>query len=395
MHKLKYMAALLALLCLAACSPGKEMPDISPNEQMHFLSEWDDRYYLWSGFGVFTHSDSSYYFLGYGQQFLCKSDKQSLQTTVLCNKPDCLHAYEEDYYRRYQCNAYVGSGITAIRFINNTLYGLSNMYYEDFYEWVTDNANNPAIVQISIDGSGYKTLLRLEHYIDSFCIHRGYLYAGYTWKYDVQPKDRYTITRYDLSALKKPPEILYEKDTQQQTTMIVAKGNNIFANFVGIRAQGEQASFLCVDSTTGECEEYLGEAEVFLSFFYDQDIDPGQGFNQEVYDYLQQDSAYMVFLRQHPVYTPLGFYNGYYVFDTLDTFEEERYLLLLNEDLKEVKRVAIGKKAADVFGMCDGTVFYKGEMGDYGYYSIMMLSVIDAIEADAQPEVLFSENKRP
>ena len=154
-----FILAVILLVTLASC--GKE-ETITGMEYV----EGQDQQYFYSDMGSNTllteTEDGYYYFVGF---YLCYTDKENMQSSVLCGRPDCLHQNETNPERVLDCNAYF-SGAQFLQYYDGNLYVVSRKITSDDME----------LTQLSLDGSKRKSIQTFPSSILSFAIHRGMLY---------------------------------------------------------------------------------------------------------------------------------------------------------------------------------------------------------------------------
>ena len=90
--------------------------------------EGQDQQYFYSDLGsntLFTETEDGYYY--FVVHYLCYTDKETMQSTVLCGRPDCLHQNETNPERTLDCNAYF-SGAQFLQYYDGNLYVVSRAF---------------------------------------------------------------------------------------------------------------------------------------------------------------------------------------------------------------------------------------------------------------------------
>ena len=94
---------ILPILLLSGCNSSPPEEDLGDTYHMGT----DQQYYFYTNYGLMCESEDSYYWLGTTSGLhLCMKDKKTGETTIMCNKPNCLHDKEQDPNRKMECNAY-------------------------------------------------------------------------------------------------------------------------------------------------------------------------------------------------------------------------------------------------------------------------------------------------
>ena len=178
--------------------------------------EGQDQQYFYSDLGsntLFTETeDGYYYFVGF---YLCYTDKETMQSAVLCGRPDCLHQNETNPERTLDCNAYF-SGAQFLQYYDGNLYVVSRQVTSLDLE----------LTQLSLDGSKRKSIQTFPSSTLSFAIHRGMLY--YTGS--VPNEEGVSCS----SLLAKPllsdeePEVLFTGTAQSDLQKIWCRGDLVY-----------------------------------------------------------------------------------------------------------------------------------------------------------------------
>lgn len=197
---MKLLALLLTiLLTFGAVSCQKETP---PDTSMDYKFDTDSQFYLnSSGEYYLAETSEGYYYISIEPRgFLRYIDKETLQDTLVCGKPNCLHEKSEDIT---QCNAY----------FSPYSYGRIAYYQGSLYIFTLDldpitMARTQSIVRVSLDGfqrkkvwdMTWETEKQLPN-VSNMILHRGNLYflAFGSDTYDESPVHLY---QYNLEKKK-------------------------------------------------------------------------------------------------------------------------------------------------------------------------------------------------
>lgn len=177
-----------------------------------------------------TASDEGYYFVNGLYLYFC--DYDSMESTVLCNRVECLHDKEMDSTKKMNCNGFINDGSSPKLL---TVYD-GHIYYYIENDFFKDYSSGAELIRISLDGTQRKTVCKLEENIMSMALHRGKLY------YSVENvKDENNglyecyIKEYDISKLNsKFKEILKYEGVMASIQEIIPIGNKlIYTKFSG------------------------------------------------------------------------------------------------------------------------------------------------------------------
>lgn len=230
-HSLRVILfGVLVLICLL-CSCMKENDDVSESNinsntisNIMINTENNDNIKLYSDQLYFektqgsspsmVSSQSGYYLIGgaEGAKFLYYTDKATMKTTTLCNKPDCLHAEEKDPGKKRNCNAFLNDTADTVGdliFYDNHLYCARGKLGIDQFTTV--------LTKISLDGTQREDVLVFKAFPQYIIIHRGYLYYSTMDDGTIAGKEDSTISksgvyRVPMTNLKRVPELVYEND---------------------------------------------------------------------------------------------------------------------------------------------------------------------------------------
>lgn len=173
-----------------------------------------------------TASSDGYYFINGLYLYFC--DYETMESVVLCNKPNCLHDKELDEKKKYNCNGFLitDGDSKLITTYDNYLYCYIDI---DFQK---DNWQ-PEIIKISLDGSKRETVCILEPNITSIALHRGKLYyATSVCSDDDQELQEgiyeYALKEYDVfKKSAEPIEIVSGKEVMAVIHDITPVGNKV------------------------------------------------------------------------------------------------------------------------------------------------------------------------
>jgi len=154
----------VVLSFFTAC--GKETEDLGDK-----YVEGKDSQYMFCGNSkgkAIASTEKGYYFLNGSYIFF--ADRETMKTTVLCNKPNCKHIDQEDPSKVYDCNAFVdyNMGFQFIEYYNGKLYTMS--YFD-----AVEKKKERSLIEISLDGSERKKIMKIVN-PESMLMHRGYVY---------------------------------------------------------------------------------------------------------------------------------------------------------------------------------------------------------------------------
>lgn len=217
---------LVLAMFLTSCSQAIVHREI--NTDPTYVFETD----AWSGYSVrelhiMTESEDSYYYVSL-DCYVHVIDKKTMNDTILCNKPNCLHDKRmiATNDQAAECNAYVeGPGIRqSIFYYEGALYTLGNQ------RKVANSTGEviPTLMKLSLDGSSRKNIWEMKFETENkvtvpnqYLLHRGIFYFiaptetndghNYIFGYDIHTKklkEIYKDTRY-LGELKVIGNSLY------------------------------------------------------------------------------------------------------------------------------------------------------------------------------------------
>ena len=220
---MKLLALLLTiLLTFGAVSCQKEPP---PDTSMEFNAETDCQYYLTrAGNYPVAETEDGYYYVNntWTPGFLRFIEMETLQDTILCGKPNCLHTEESE---KENCNAFIGDGKWM-----NIYHYKGDIYTVAIVRDPATYARTYQLTKISKDGSARKKVWDLTwrdqdefRNLHQDFMHRGKLYfiVYKSVTGDDNPMQMYS---YDLKTKKCTP-VLTEV---QGLDYVVARGDYLF-----------------------------------------------------------------------------------------------------------------------------------------------------------------------
>lgn len=225
---------------MISCGGDKDLGDgyiEGQDAQYMFLQNPHNRY--------IAKGEEGYYFIN--GMYLYYADSNNMKPVILCNKPNCLHDKETDAYKKYECNAYVGSELTT-----NMLTIYDGKIYFDGVN-MEDNFNK-YIFSLDLDGSNKKAIYKVVDSITSMVIHRGKLYYS-TTESNVKPGED------DIGQnLSKLMEMNLSNPSKEAKTL--REFENITGGIQGIVPLGNRIYFLEY-GFNGEDEEFESNLRIY------------------------------------------------------------------------------------------------------------------------------------
>lgn len=215
-------STLIAVLCLSLMTGcANKMNETDTTEILN-----TDYQYAFEDTGVspkFYKTAKGYYFTS--GKFIYYLDGKTMKYTPVCNKPDCLHDQQTDFYESDQCNAYIRgqeSPVTeGIGYYNGYIY---------YQESVGDSFDRHYVIsRLAADGSSKDIIVDDEDIKNTpyrLIVHRGYLYYTKN-KYILTDKkdsngniimDNETgVYKIDLDSKEMKPELFLSKDEMMRS----------------------------------------------------------------------------------------------------------------------------------------------------------------------------------
>ena len=271
---MKLLALLLtALLAFSATACQKETP---PNTSMEFNAETDHPFYMNTlGQSQIVESPEGFYYLQEnenGRSFLRFIDKETLEDTIVCAKPNCLH---EDQTDVSQCNA-------QFRLQHGIHYYKGKLYVVTAEPDPINLTYIYKLVEISLDGTQRKTVWEIDWKTsDSLpriflnIIHRGKLY------FEVINKDNSTFS----------PTYIYAYDIDTKKCTLVQDNltgvSDFFAvgDYLYIKAYNEEAGDYAFFRYTISTEELISMPQIQTVLRYKTGINNMISYTSTTYDY--------------------------------------------------------------------------------------------------------------
>ena len=229
MKRMNLFVLLLTLLFMG-CSHIEEYP---ADDFYYFDTDSQYGYTLQGQDRIFAESEDGYYFVLSikGTHYLFFTDKTTMETIPLCNKPNCLHYEEEDYTKRSMCNAFfIGRGgyFTSLFYNNGKLY----------IPTLKPGSEKTYVTEFSADGSSRKDIVELDGKVSgcNMVFHRGYLYAAVN-SYNVDKESWLKIMRYSIDKPSSNPICIYEEKR------VLNRENGFYNEIFDLRAFGTRLYF--------------------------------------------------------------------------------------------------------------------------------------------------------
>ncbi len=285
---------LAAVLCLsmAACSPKEKSKYPTdnvyhPETDSHFMyttvhecpmTEGPDGYYI-------KAADTVYFI-----------DRETLQASPLCGKPNCKHQKELDPKKVIDCDAYIPyDSFSFLEFQNGHLYisvpdGLTNSSTEKYL-----------ILQMEPDGTKRKVVAELPKNTLNCIMHRGALYYSSN-VYSETMEKKYGVFRCNLPDGK--PELLFDGNfTDGRFSHLAAYGNYLYVLENGSKNGLSYSDLKCFDLATGNMKQLVPHPDavspsrvqflndhVFGSLYYwDTDGYTDEPVEEQYYEYFMAD----------------------------------------------------------------------------------------------------------
>lgn len=249
---MKKLISVILLICILSCvtctfsSCGEPPLEIDYSDK--YIENQDYQYMYADGFGhsSFQKSKNGYYTAV--NNFIFYIDGDTMKTTPLCNKSNCLHDKETDEEKLKECNAYVPDYVSysqnSIQLYNNKIYFLqldSADTAEDvdkylFYEMNIDNGSRRLIFTYS-EGNVY-----------FWAVHRGYIYfkgdnyasAGDSGELEARSGTGFNKL-FKLKLGENSPEVVYDFENtdgiykMQLSNSFILYGNHIYIGYSGYK----------------------------------------------------------------------------------------------------------------------------------------------------------------
>ncbi|MBQ7965062.1 MAG: hypothetical protein IJ331_03155 [Ruminococcus sp.] len=234
---MKRIICLILLCCmlvplLSACDDSVGDSTVNRNSAYNFKTDYQYYYHgLLSGGLPIAKSETGYYFF-LPTRFLYYIDKESLETTPLCNKVNCLHNDRDEcdaFFNTFLVPSDIG-GSFNIQYYDDSLYML--LRDEDEYGQFV----GASFYKVSLDGVTREKLIEFDHGLSAWLVHRGYFYYTVE-KYSDEIEtmnvyDSFSIKRVPLDDLgAEPTEVFNSKEYSENTDncdRLIAYGDYIY-----------------------------------------------------------------------------------------------------------------------------------------------------------------------
>ncbi len=313
---MKRVICLILLCCmlvplLSACDDSAVDSTVNSNSAYNFKTDYQYYYHgLHSGGLPIAKSETGYYFF-LPTRFLYYIDKESLETTPLCNKVNCLHN------NRDECDAFFNTYL-----VPSDLGGSFNIqYYDDsLYMLLRDedesgNFFGTSFYKVSLDGVTREKLIEFDHSLSAWLVHRGYFYYTVEKYSDeieaINVLDSFTIKRLPIDDLDaEPTEVFNSKEYSENTNSanrLIAYGDYIYT---------------AVDPIPQETLDNYSETE--------EKVMPS--FETKIYSINANDLSVNQLTNPDGEVNPPVFYNGKLLYN-LDNSDENSKLRYYTSDL--------------------------------------------------------------
>ena len=246
-RRILLLILLTSIIFLSSCIEGK----IDTSSEYNF--ETDCQYYnYFAGAYYLAEGEDGYYYEENG--FLRFIDKNSMESVVLCNKPECLHDQMNTNIveELSNCNAYVGAIYDrCLHYYKGNLYALVKNYSS------SQSSFARSLVRISLDGTQRKTVwdfsighLDLPGIPVFSTIHRGRYYT--VIQENGENGSFSTILSFDLST--KKTKQIYQSD--RYVGGVFALGDYLYFSCADEENTRTDIQAYCISSGKLKEEEY-------------------------------------------------------------------------------------------------------------------------------------------
>ena len=204
----------MLVLFLTAC--GSDQIAVE-NEEFNLETDFQSEYYdLTSETHPIVEVEDGYY--------IYYVDKETMEYTPLCNKPNCLHQEETDQTKVMDCNAMVR--------LNISLHTSLNYYNQHLYiaavELLIDENGMPetkyVMDKISLDGGEREIVHEFENPVDTAIVHRGYIYYSSSFS-QIGSNEKTGVYRVPIEGGEE--ELLYSAENDNQISYLRIIGTNL------------------------------------------------------------------------------------------------------------------------------------------------------------------------
>ena len=225
----------MLVLFLTACGSDEvAMESEEFNLETDFQSEYCDL--TLEAHPMVEVEDGYYILVGY---YLYYVDKETMEYTPLCNKPNCLHQEESDQMKVMDCN--------AMFYTSRMFYTSLNYYKQHLYtvaiEMMTDENGLPeqkyVMDKIPLDGGEREVVHKFEKPVEMAIVHRGYIYYSSSFS-QIGSNEKTGVYRIPIEGGKE--ELLYSAESNKnQISHLRVIGTNL--NFTEYSDESEDAVY--------------------------------------------------------------------------------------------------------------------------------------------------------
>ncbi len=388
----KLIALLLPILLLAGCNSSLPEEDLGEA----YIMGTDQQYYFSPILGCICESENSYYCLQ-SNWCLYMKDKETGETAIMCNKPDCLHDKEDDYTRQMECNAYF-PGCWMINYYKGKIYIDALIDGENLGE------DYCVIYELDTTGSTRKEIYRSKQHLGTMIVHRGYLYMTFSdffYLLESEYKDnpeliegcKCEVVRVPLDNPSQKPEIIWEETEKPcQINAMFAYGNRIYMLITSEKVPGfqvyniqDKSVYVPEISITGSSIPVVGDHLVGAT----EGLPP----DKKVY---QTDLDGNVEKELDLPSMGTMFCNGTYLVSDNDmdisigqAEPEDRAVRIYDTDYKFIREINLGEDAINPIGINEQYYFYQ-KKGEGDVYDIWAVDLTRLDEEDLQGELFLS-----
>ncbi len=219
MKKILIFLSILVLV-LTACESNKVAVE---SEEFNLETDFQSEYYdlTWQTHPIVEMEDGYYILVGY---YLYYVDKETMEYTPLCNKPNCLHQKETDQMKVMDCNAMVWSDIS----LHTSLNYYKQYLYIAAVELLTDeneiSERKYVMDKIPLDGGEREIIHEFENPVDTAIVHRGYIYYSSSFS-QIGSDEKTSVYRIPIEGGKE--ELLYSAEKDNQISYLRVIGTNL------------------------------------------------------------------------------------------------------------------------------------------------------------------------
>lgn len=338
-----------------------------------FNFETDFQYYYFTINGTclpVTNSETGYYFF-LPNRFLYYIDKESMESTPLCSKVNCLHN------DRSSCDAYFNTYMVPIEGAESNIlqYYDGNLYMMLREEDQYGSFAGATLYKVSLDGATREKLISFDFGVPNWLVHRGgFYYAQEIFRNDKESElttGSILIKQLPLNNLKAKPIELFNTenyyDNIYSISQVVAYDDYLFTmvnsmseeSIENYRSTGKlnfgdlESNYYSINTKTSEVKQiFNSEGEISIHGFYNgkllYSIINKNSDSDFRYFTCELDGNNPIFLRSME-YGDNLFSNGtqLYLQNFAQLYEEGKVLknydevVMLNSDFEETSRFKI------------------------------------------------------